>query len=205
MCSVCERNDKAATLVAPVGGIAQVVERVHGMDEARSSNLLTSTFVPFDPAAGFMLGGLIAAEGCFCRATRPETFRRDGSARVRFVFAVAMAEWDRPLLERLHDALGCGRFYSGKPALSHHQPMARFEVRSERNHVERVIPFCDAFLLPCAKRDQYEEWRDHLLTYRATRPSQYGRGPSICSVEGCGRPVRGRGLCRSHYHQATGY
>lgn len=26
-------------------------------------------------------------------------------------------------------------------------------------------------------------------------------GPSICTLEGCGRPVRARGLCSSHYQK----
>ena len=29
-----------------------------------------------------------------------------------------------------------------------------------------------------------------------------GRRPSVCSVEGCGRPVLARGLCGPHYHRA---
>jgi hypothetical protein len=44
-----------------------------------------------------------------------------------------------------------------------------------------------------------------LYSYDALRPSRHGKAPSSCSVDGCGRPVRGRGLCRSHYYRATGY
>jgi transcriptional regulator with XRE-family HTH domain len=29
-----------------------------------------------------------------------------------------------------------------------------------------------------------------------------GRRPSVCSVDGCGRPVLARGLCGPHYHRA---
>jgi hypothetical protein len=68
-----------------------------------------------------------------------------------------------------------------------------------------VIPFSERYLLPCAKRTQFERWRDELLAYRRDRPSRYGRGPSTCSVPGCGRPVRGQGVCRIHYYRLTGY
>src|SRR5579864_3163432 len=113
MCSVCESflaRQRTATVSAPDGALAQVVERFHGMEEVKGSSPLCSTLSDMDPAEGFMLAGLVAGEGTFYRVTRPETFTKDGSPRHRFVFGVAMAEWDRPLLQRLHAALQCGRF-----------------------------------------------------------------------------------------------
>jgi hypothetical protein len=43
-------------------------------------------------------------------------------------------------------------------------------------HRNATIPFAEAFLLPCAKRRQYEEWRDHLIAYDLARPNRYGKG-----------------------------
>jgi hypothetical protein len=130
---------------------------------------------------------------------------KDGSPRRRFVFSLTMAVRDRPLVEQLRTFLGCGSIRVAKPGKPHHQPTAVLTVASERQHLEFVIPFSEQYLLPCAKRNQFERWRDELLAYRRDRPSRYGRGLSICSVPGCGRPVRGRGVCRIHYYRITGY
>jgi hypothetical protein len=72
-------------------------------------------------------------------------------------------------------------------------------------HKARTIPFAEACILPSAKRDQFVDWRDALCRYEIERPTQYGRGPSICSEPACREVVRGRGLCRRHYYRATGY
>ena len=86
-----------------------------------------------------------------------------------------------------------------------HLPSATFSIRSHKAHRERTIPFMDRYLLPCAKRRQYERWKRALAAYEELHPTRWGQGPSICSVEGCRDPVRGRGLCRRHYYRATGY
>jgi hypothetical protein len=73
------------------------------------------------------------------------------------------------------------------------------------DHHRATIPFADAYLPPSAKRRQFEHWRSSLVVYERDRPTQWGRGPSTCSVDGCDGAVRGRGLCRHHYHRATGH
>jgi hypothetical protein len=148
---------------------------------------------------------VVAGEGSFSSHDRGVVFVRDGSPRRRFVFAVQMATRDRPLLEQLRGALGCGLIGDRPPRKPGWLPTTELTISAERDLVERVIPFMERYLLPCAKRIQYERWRDDLLAYRRDRPSQYGRGPSTCSVPGCGRPVRGRGVCRIHYYRLTGY
>jgi hypothetical protein len=60
----------------------------------------------------------------------------------------------------------------------------------------------EEFLVAGHKRAQFLDWRRRLDRYAAEHPP---RMRSICSVDGCQRFVRGRGLCRSHYYQATGY
>jgi hypothetical protein len=150
-----------------------------------------------------MLGGFVAGEGCFTTGVRGTTFA-DGTAMRKFIFSVAVAKRDQPLLERLRLHLG-GAIRFAPPAKEHHQPVAIFAVRSHLAHHQRTIPFMERYLLPCAKRRQFERWTAALAAYEAEHPTRWGRGPSPCSEHGCERPVRGRGLCRAHYYRATGY
>jgi hypothetical protein len=166
---------------------------------------LLSGFVRCWRTLGFTLGGFVAGEGSFAVTDRRKPFVRDGSPRLRWVFGVKVAARDRPMLEALQMYLGCGSIRDMPAPKAHHQPQSGFEIVDCKLHHQAVIPFAEQFLLPCHKRTQFERWRDALYEYERRRPSQYGRGRSTCSVPGCERPVRGRGLCRSHYYRATGY
>ena len=193
-------------LSAPSGAIAQLVERFHGMEEVGGSIPPSSTLVPLVQAircVGYTLGGFVAGEGCYSVTRRLPTYA-DGSVRPRFVFKCTVAARDRPLLEALRMLLQRGTI-NDEPGRRGWQPSSTFTIGSNRAHHAATIPFSDTFLLPSAKRDQYRRWRDALVAHEALHPSKIGRGPSACSQPGCGRPVRGRGLCRSHYYRATGH
>ena len=150
-----------------------------------------------------MLAGVVAGEGSFTTA-RQGTYA-DGTERTRFVFAVKMATRDRPVLDALRNFLGAGSIHDEQPRRAHWQPMSSFQINSRRGHHAATIPFAEAFLLPCHKRDQFDAWRDAFLANEAAHPSRFGMGRSICSVDDCPHPVRGRGLCRKHYYRATGW
>jgi hypothetical protein len=109
------------------------------------------------------------------------------------------------LLESLRDALGVGAIRVVGPRKDYWKPLAVYTVNSLKAHWRATIPFFETYLLPCAKRVQFDAWRDSLERYVNRYNIRCGRGRSLCSVVGCGRPVRGRGLCRSHYHRATGW
>jgi hypothetical protein len=155
--------------------------------------------------AGFALGGFVAGEGWFGTKRRATAFVANGAPRLTFVFAIAVAQRDRPLLEALVAFLGHGRILDRARRRPHHEPISELSISSSLVHRRATIPFAEHFLLPSAKRRQFEHWRAQLEAYEAERPSQWRRGPSPCSIDGCEKPVRGRGLCRSHYYRATGY
>jgi hypothetical protein len=149
------------------------------------------------------LGGFIAGEGCFSVVRRPETFAK-GEPRLRFLFDVEVASRDRNLLERLRLLLGAGAIRD-RQRRPDHQPASALRISSAATHRRSTIPFAERHVPPSAKRVQFERWRDTLVAYERDRPTQWGRGPSTCSIDGCDHPVRGRGLCRRHYYRATGY
>ena len=150
-------------------------------------------------AAGHLLGGIVAGEGCFRRSERREAFS-DGSARIRFVFELSLVTADRPLVEALQWALGgAGAIRDRPPRRSHWQGETCLTIASERAHVASTIPFADRYLPPCHKRSQFERWRDELVAYRAHRETVVVTGRSVCRIVGCGAIVRWQGLCRRHY------
>lgn len=212
MCSVCQAFEErvaADTLVDP-GGVAQSGRAPvwHTGGSAGSIPVASTQFLPTLLETwneiGFILGGVVAGEGCFTTVRQRRPYR-DGTPRVKFAFSLTMARRDLPLLEALRAFLGYGAIQHYRRGRKHWQPMSALRINSIWAHRNATIPFAEAFLLPCEKRRQFEEWRDQLLAYDFAHPNRYGKGPSPCSELGCEKPVRGRGLCRSHYYRATGY
>ena len=116
-----------------------------------------------------------------------------------------MASRDRALLEMLRDFIGVGSISDSPAPREGWQPTSTFCVNSILAHHAATIPFAEQFLLPSAKRRQFELWRFALHAYELEHPTKWGRGRSICRESGCDKPVRGQGLCRSHYYRVTGY
>ena len=208
MCVTCdafEARIAAATLNSPSGAVAQLVERFDGIEEvARSIRVGSTQEALAERSRASFLAGLAAGEGCFSVTVRRERFR-DGSPRLRFRFSLAMAARDRPLLIDLRDLLGCGAIYDAPGARPEWLPSSTFEVGKSAELRRFVIPFADRYLMPSAKRRQFDAWHKALLSYERDRPTQYGRGRSRCSEPECELPVRGRSLCRRHYYRVTGY
>jgi hypothetical protein len=148
-------------------------------------------------------GGLIAGEGCFTSVRMSPPYA-DGRARKRFVMSIEMCREDRPLLDALRDYLGFGSVSDVKARRDGWLPSSQLVVHSQRAHLAATIPFATRFLPPSKKRVQYLTWLKEFESYCRDHPSRWGRGPSICNVHGCSREVRARGLCRSHYYEATG-
>jgi hypothetical protein len=209
MCSVCDdfaERFKAGSVNAPQGAMAQLVERLHGMEKVAGSIPASSTPKPEHKASisSWVLAGFVAGEGTFVITTKQPGFD-DGDPRLRFIFAVSVAQRDRPVLEVLMHRIGCGSIRDVPARRVHWQPTSTYTVHSIRGHRTGVIPFISRYLVSSAKRRQFDLWVDAMDAYELAHPTRWGRGRSPCSIDGCDKPVRGRGLCRSHYYQATGW
>lgn len=205
MCSVCDNLEARLTagiVGDSIGPVAQLVEHLHGMEGVARSSRVGSTLSEFSPWA---LGGFVAGEGWFTVARASTEPRVDGSVRLRFTFGITVASRDQAILDAVRESLGFGSMRRIPARRPGHQDESALIVSSRHAHFASTIPFMDRYLLPCAKRRQFEAWRDALVEHELAHPSRFGKGPSPCSEPGCDKPVRGRGLCRSHYYRATGY
>ncbi len=200
MCSTCDRY--AARQAANVGTDGPVAQPGRAPAWHAGSRRFESGQVHQEGEYGFTLGGFVAGEGSFSITRLPPS--ASGTRRLRFVFSVEVAARDRELLDQLRRFLGHGSIHERPPRRAGWLPSSVFSIGSLRGHRKATIPFSEEYLLPSAKRRQFEQWREAMDAYEATNPSRWGKGRS-CSVPGCGRPVRGQGLCRSHYYRATGY
>jgi hypothetical protein len=121
------------------------------------------------------------------------------------LFGVQVAADDVGLLREIQVTLGAGSIRLEEPRKAHWKRTAIYSVKSIKAHVTSTLPFMDRYLLPCAKRMQYFAWRENLDAYVKRHRVRWGMGRSTCSEVGCDQPVRGRGLCRSHYYRETGW
>jgi hypothetical protein len=205
MCIVCEHQVKnPGAILSTEGAVAQLVERLAGSQKVRGFEPRRLHFLPDLEPLAYTLGGFIAGEGCFTRARQLPPYA-DGSERFRFIFQVTVASRDRALLEVVRRFLGVGSIQERPPRNDKWLPESVFKINSHHAHRLATIPFAERFLLPSAKRRQFERWREEFEAYELLHPSRFGKGPSKCSQPDCEKPVRGQGVCRSHYYQLTGY
>lgn len=205
MCVVCDRVHPDAP---GSGNLSDSTRGCSSVGRAprwhRGGRAFESRQLHTDSVVGFTLGGFVAGEGCFS-VTRMSRRRANGSPRLRFVFTVEVAARDREILQALRDVIGYGSLYDRDRKKPPWLPTSVFSVNSIKAHLLGTIPFAERYLLACAKRDQFVRWREQLDRYVDRYNIRSGRGRSPCSIDGCDRVVRGRGLCRRHYYRVTGW
>ncbi len=157
----------------------------------------STTTVPPATELAAHLAGFVAAEGCFTGSDGLSGGRYPSKI---FAFSVGLGAADRSSCELLQTFFGTGRLVEWPRRRAHYDDEVTFVVRALPDLVGVVVPFMDEHLPPSHKRRQYKAWRANLLDYWEHR----ARRPRACTVEGCTKPRRAKGLCRGHYYARYG-
>ena len=84
--------------------------------------------------------GLTDGEGCFYVNVWRSSLYQTGYG-IQLHFHLKMQEKDRPLLEKVKNTLGCGAVYFQKEQRTNHCQCYRYTVSSQKDILERIIPF----------------------------------------------------------------
>lgn len=101
------------------------------------------------------IAGLIDGEGCFCINISKHKTKKLGFDP-RLEFEVEMIIEDKPLLEKLQKALGCGHVYVLNYERYGWRPHVKFAVKSHKEIKEKIIPFFKKYKLQGKKAKDFE-------------------------------------------------
>jgi hypothetical protein len=111
--------------------------------------------------------GLTDGEGCFYINVRPPDKRYRGSkVGVETHFYIKLREDDLSLLKQVKSFFKCGEVYFQKEKRKNHSPCYRFEINSQKDIWEVVIPFFDKHPLRSNKKKNYLIFREIALIIR---------------------------------------
>lgn len=100
--------------------------------------------------------GLTDGEGCFYVNVRPPDRRYQRSKTgIETHFYIKLREDDRSVLEKIKNYFKCGAVYFQKEKRQNHAQCYRFEVHSQKDVHEVLIPFFDEHCLQSEKRKNY--------------------------------------------------
>jgi LAGLIDADG DNA endonuclease family protein len=101
--------------------------------------------------------GFVDGEGCFSVPIyRNRTYRIGWQAQPAFV--VVQGERSVQVLHELKEFFGCGGIYINRRHDNHREDLFRFDVRSPRDLVSRIIPFFEEHPLRTAKADDFRKF-----------------------------------------------
>lgn len=100
--------------------------------------------------------GLTDGEGCFYINVRPPDKRYLGSkAVVETHFYIKLRADDYPLLKEVKNFFRCGAVYFQKEKRKNHSACYRFEINSQKDIQEVLIPFFDKHPLKSKKMENF--------------------------------------------------
>ena len=107
----------------------------------------------------YFLAGFIAGEGCFGSNDKKKWFQ----------FAIDVHLRDKSILVEIQKLLGGGtvKTFSSRPNMVRYQIGGIYQCR------EKVIPFCEKYLIASYKKEQFNKWKEKILQYPLKRRPKY--------------------------------
>lgn len=106
--------------------------------------------------------GFVDGEGCFSVSIIQNQTTSVGW-QVFPEFVVTQGEKSRSVLEMIQRHFDCGRIYVNRRHDNHREQLLRYCVRSQRELIEKIIPFFQRYSLRTAKRKDFEKFVSILL------------------------------------------
>ena len=97
--------------------------------------------------------GLTDGEGCFYVNLWKSSSYKAGYG-VQLHFHLKMQEKDKPLLEKIKNTLNCGAVYFQKEQRANHCQCYRYTVSSQRDIIDKVIPFFKQYPLQSVSKSK---------------------------------------------------
>jgi hypothetical protein len=101
--------------------------------------------------------GLTDGEGCFYVNVRDRNSR--WSPKVETHFYIKLREDNKELLEEVKESFGCGAVYFQKENRPNHAHCYRFEINSQRDISQVLVPFFEQHSLRSPKKKDFEIFR----------------------------------------------
>lgn len=101
------------------------------------------------------LSGLVDGEGCFCVTISKHKTKKLGFDP-RLSFEIEMIIEEKPLLEEIQKTLDCGYIYILSYERYGWRPHVKFSVKSQKEIIEKIIPFFKKYPLQGKKRKDFE-------------------------------------------------
>ena len=105
--------------------------------------------------------GLTDGEGCFYVNVRERNSR--WSPKVETHFYIKLREDNKELLEEVRESFGCGAVYFQKENRPNHSCCYRFEINSQKDIREVLIPFFEKNPLRSPKKNDFGLFRQIVL------------------------------------------
>ena len=139
--------------------------------------------------------GLTDGEGCFYVNVRPPDKRYSRSKHsVATHFYLKMKEEELDLLRKIKKFFGCGAIYFQKDNRRNHTSCYRYEINSQKDIHQILIPFFDKHLPQSSKKKDYMLFREIAMLIKLKKHRQKEGLQKIVSLKSKmnlgARPVR---------------